>query len=114
MDFSDTSAPEPCSRLAGPTSTTCDDELRSDSFEEISEILQERLKDMQELVCYLLRKNQELRMGIFVDRQSSLESGSSVMSREQVQQTVGPFVKANPIVYEPALRAPTAEQNEPL
>jgi hypothetical protein len=75
MDFSDTSAPEPCSRLAGPASTTCDDELRSDSFEEISEILQERLNDMQELVCYLLRKNQELRMGILVDRQSSPEIG---------------------------------------
>jgi hypothetical protein len=98
MDFSNVSALGSSRLAAGSTSTACDDELRSDSFEEVPEILQGRLKDMQELVCYLLRKNQELRMGIFVDRQSSLESGSSVMSREQVQQTVGAFVKANPIL----------------
>jgi hypothetical protein len=74
MDFSDISAPEPCSPRARPTSTVCDEEFQWDSFDEIPERLQNRLRSMQELVCYLLRKNEELRMEIFARRERTFES----------------------------------------
>jgi hypothetical protein len=51
MDFSDISALEPFSLLAGPASTVCDQRPQWDSFEESPEKLQHRLRGMQELVC---------------------------------------------------------------
>lgn len=82
MDFSDISAPEPCSRLARPSPTVFDDEFQRDSSEEISERLQDRLRGMQELVCYLLRKNEELRMEIFACHERGFESQSSAILSE--------------------------------
>jgi hypothetical protein len=54
MEFSNVNATGSSSRPAGSTSTVCDDQLLSDSFEEIPERLQDRIRGMQELVCYLL------------------------------------------------------------
>ncbi len=82
MNFSNFNASGCCSRSTGSTSTACDDELLSDSFEDIPEMLQGRLRDMQELVCYLLRKNQELRMERFAYGDSSLDSNSPATRRE--------------------------------
>jgi hypothetical protein len=69
MDPSDISAPESCTGLARPTSTVGDEASQWDSSEEIAERLQGRLKDLQEFVCYLLRKNEELRMEVFARRE---------------------------------------------
>lgn len=105
MDFSNIRAPEPCSRLAGPTSTVCGDEFQRDSFEEIPERLEDRLRDMQELVWYLLRKDEELRMEIFARRERRFELKSSAISCELELPNVGMVKETNPRVYEPNLRA---------
>jgi hypothetical protein len=69
MNPSDISAPESCTGLARPTSTVGDAESQWDSSDENAERLQGRLRDMQEFVCYLLRKNEELRMELFAHRE---------------------------------------------
>jgi hypothetical protein len=114
MDFADISAPESCSRLARPTSTVCDDEIQWDSFEEIPERLQDRLRGMEELVCYLLRKNEEMRMEIFAWRERTIESNSSATSCELDHPNIGALKETNPKAYGPNLRALTAEQDDPF
>ena len=114
MDFSKVSAPKSCNGPARSTSSAANDEFFSDLSEKIPDRLRGRLKDMQELTCYLLRKNEELRMEIFADRQRAFGSKSSAMSRGQIYLTVGAPEKTNPRGYEPTLRTPTAEQVEPV
>lgn len=89
MDFSNVSASESCNGTLRSTSSASDDEFFPDFSEKTPERLRDRLRDMQELLCYLLRKNEELRMEIFADRERAFESRSSTMSREQVYRTVG-------------------------
>jgi len=83
MDFSDINTPEPCSRLARTSPTVCDDDFQRDSCNEISERLQDRLRGMQELVCSLLRKNEELRREIFAYCERGLESQPSAIFSER-------------------------------
>ena len=100
MDFSDINVPQPCSGLAIPASTVCDDEFQYDS-EEIPGRLQNRLRDLQELVSYLLLKNEILRMEIFARREIKLESKSSTISLEPEYTTARILLETYPRGYKP-------------
>ena len=60
--------------LGNPSaSIACGDASVPNSSEEMAERLHARLRDMQELICYLLRKNEELRMELFADGARDVE-----------------------------------------
>jgi len=113
MDFTDISAPEPCSRLARTSPTVFDDEFQRDSSEEISARLQDRLRGMQELVCYLLRKNEELRIEIFTCHERLFESQSSAILSELDHPSFRTQAD-EPRSARTELRASAAVLNEPL
>jgi len=113
MDFSDISAPEPCSRLARTSPTVFDDEFQRDSSDEIAERLQDRLRGMQELVCSLLRKNEELRREIFAYRERGFESQSSALFSERDHPSTRTQTD-KPRSIRTELRTPAAVLNEPL
>jgi hypothetical protein len=57
----------------------CDDEPRWDLFEDTPETIQDRLRGVQDLICYLLRKNEELRMELFARRERVFDSKASTI-----------------------------------